>query len=175
MIALVLGGSSAVWKELESAKRLLNGKPHLVVAANLAGVHYRGRLDGLATYHSDLIGSWVGERVASGLNTDFRRFTPTPANIPTERVPEDWDGSSGLFATRCALFHMGASGAILCGVPLEREAGHFINPGQWASVTTYRQEWQAVAPLIGDRVRSMGGWTATNFGHPDAAWIAAHT
>jgi len=69
---------------------------------------------------------------------------------------------------------MGASGAILCGIPLEREAGHFHFPGQWAPVTTYRQEWQAVAPLIGERVRSMGGWTATNFGHPDPTWIAAH-
>jgi len=66
---------------------------------------------------------------------------------------------------------MGASGAILCGVPLESEAGHFHFPGQWAPVTTYRQEWQAVSPLIGDRVRSMGGWTAFEFGQPDKHWI----
>lgn len=174
MIALILGGAPQVWDDLAAAQALLAGKPHLTVAANLAGVHYEGRLDGLATYHSDCLASWSAERAAKGLNTDFRAFTPSPAGIPSEIVSESWDGSSGLFAVRCALFHMGASGVILCGVPLEREAGHFANPAPWAPVTTYRQEWQAVAPLIGDRVRSMGGWTAETFHRPDEPWIAAH-
>lgn len=132
-------------------------------------------MDGWVSYHSTDLASWAAERAARGGNTDFRAFTPSPAGIASEIVSESWDGSSGLFAVRCALFHMGASAAILCGVPLEREAGHFHFPGQWAPVTTYRQEWQAVATLIGDRVRSLGGWTAETFGKPDEPWIATHT
>lgn len=174
MIALILGGAPSWRDDLAAAEAILAGLPRLVVAANLAIVHYEGRIDAGVSYHSEMIAAWAAERAAGGGNTDFRAFTPSPAGMPTEIVDEAWDGSSGLYAVRVALLHLGASGAICCGVPLERDAGHFIFPGQWAPVTTYRQEWQAVAPLIGERTRSMAGWTAQTFGTPSPQWIAAH-
>jgi hypothetical protein len=163
MIAIVLGGAPEVWAEAKAAQRLLD-RQHLVVAANLAGIHWPGRLDGFATYHSDLLAGWVAERAVKGGNTDFRAFTASPASMPTEYVSESWDGSSGLYAVRCALFEMGATGAICCGIPLTRDAGHFDRPGQWEPVTGYHQDWDAVRPILGDRVRSMSGWTETTFG-----------
>ncbi len=172
MIALILGGAPSVWRDLAEAQALLNRR-HLVVAANLAGIHWRGRLDGWVSYHSDRLGEWAAERAAKGGNTDFRAFTPSPAGIPTEIVSEAWDGSSGLYAVRCALFEMGAAGAICCGIPLIREAGHFRRSGQWEPVTGYHQEWDAVSPILGDRVRSMGGWTEANFGRPTPEWVDA--
>lgn len=173
MIALILGGSQAWREELAAAETLLAGRRCIVVAANRAGVVYEGRLAGFASLHSEHMAAWSIERGARGGNPDFRAFTPSKADRPTDIVAERWDGSSGLYATQVALFEMGASAAILCGIPMVREAGHFVTPGPWAPVTSYRQGWSAALPIIGGRVRSMDGWTAEAFGRPTPEWLAA--
>lgn len=158
-----------MWEEAEAAQRLLSRR-HLVIAANLALIDWPGRLDAAASLHTDLIDGWIAQRRG---NKDFRRFTP-------DRTPERWPGSSGLFALQCALFEMGATGAILCGVPMESAAGHFSVPGAWAGTDDYRRAFEAALPEIGGRVRSMGGrlrsacgWTQQLFGAPSPAWIEA--
>lgn len=162
MIAIVLGGAPSVWEEAEAAQGLLNRR-HLVVAANLAGIHWASRLDGFATLHPDFLDGWIAQRKG---NKDFRRFTP-PA------TPERWPGSSGLYALQVALFELGATAAILCGVPMDSAAGHFVTPGAWAGTDDYRRAFEAALPEIGGRVRSMGGWTADLFGKPTPAWAGA--
>lgn len=162
MIALILGGAPSVWSELAEAQALLNRR-HIVVAANLAGIHFAGHLDGWATLHPDLLPDWAAERAG---NASFRPFTP-------DTTPERWPGSSGLYALQVALFEMGATAAILCGVPMDSEAGHFTGRERWESVTDYRQAFAAALSEIGGRTRSMGGWTRDLFGAPSAAWIAA--
>lgn len=155
-----------MWPELQDARRLLDGRRHHVVAANLALIHYRGRLDAAATLHPDLLDGWIDQRRE---NKDFRRFTPAT-------TPERWPGSSGLYAAQCALFEMGASGVILCGVPMDTAAGHFTGRDQWEAVTSYRRAFEIALPTIGARVRSMGGWSRELFGPPTEAWVAAiHT
>lgn len=163
MIAIVLGGAPSVWGEAAEAQAFLGNRRHLVAAANLAGIHWAGRLDGLASLHTDLIGGWIAQRCG---NKDVRLFTP-------DVVPERWPGSSGLYAAQIALFEMGASGVILCGVPMDSEAGHFTGRTPWESTTSYRQAFAQTLPEIGGRVRSMSGWTAELFGRPAPAWIDA--
>lgn len=92
MIALILGGASSVWDEHAAAEDLLC-RGHLVVAANLAGIHYPGRLDAWATLHPELLPGWAAQRKG---NSDFRSFTP-------DDVAERWSGSSGLYAAQVAL------------------------------------------------------------------------
>lgn len=155
-----------MWAEAEAAQGLLSGRRFLVIAANLALIHYPGRLDAAATLHPDLLDGWTAQRRG---NKDFRRFTP---NTTAER----WNGSSGLFAAQCALFEMGAAGVILCGVPMDAEAGHFTGRDQWEAVTSYRRAFELALPTIGARVRSMGGWSRELFGPPTEAWVSAiHT
>lgn len=160
MIALILGGAPSVWDEHAAAEELLC-RGRLVVAANLAGIHYPGRLDAWATLHPDLLPGWASQRKG---NADFRSFTP-------DDVAERWSGSSGLYAAQVALFEMGTSGVILCGVPMDSAAGHFTGRTPWESTTSYRQAFAQALPEIGGRVRSMGGWSADLFGKPTPAWI----
>lgn len=162
VIALILGGAPSVWRDLAEAQALLNRR-HLVVAANLAGIHFTGPLDGWASLHTDLLPKWAAERSGKPAR---RLFTPP---TPDER----WPGSSGLYALQCALLEMGATGAILCGVPMEQGAGHFSDPGAWASTVDYRRAFASALPELGARTRSMGGWTQALFGPPTAAWIDA--
>ena len=162
MIALILGGAPSWEREAAEAADLLNRR-HLVVAANLAGIHHKGRLDGWATLHPDCLDAWAAERAGEPAS---RLFTP-------DLTPERWPGSSGLYALQCALLELGATGAILCGVPMETSAGHFLNPGAWAGTADYRRAFEAALPEIGGRVRSMGGWTAELFGKPTPQWVGA--
>lgn len=166
MIALILGGAPSVWDDLEEAEALLNSRTRLIVAANLAGIAYGGRLDAWASLHGDLLTGWLTQRLEAGGNTELRTFT-------TDEVPERWAGSSGLYATQAALFEMGACGAILCGVPMDSEAGHFTGRSPWESTASYRKAFEAALPLIGGRVRSMGGWTADVLGRPAKPWVEA--
>lgn len=161
MIALILGGAPSVWLELEAAKAMLT-RPYVVVAANLAGIEYDHSLAGWASLHPDSLAEWVARKGS----TDARLFTP-------DETPERWPGSSGLYAAQVALFEMGASGAVLCGVPMESSAGHFVDPGSWAGVDDYRRAFAASLPLIGGRLRSAGGWTASVFGGPTPEWVVA--
>lgn len=171
MIALILGGAPSVWLDLENAQAQLGKRKHIVVAANLAGLEYDHPLAGWASLHPDNLGEWVSRKGG----TSARLFAPAAhAACPdAEIVGERWPGSSGLYALQCALLELGATAAILCGVPMDTMAGHFSNPGAWAGTDDYRQAFAAALPEIGGRVRSMGGWTADLFGKPTAAWVGA--
>jgi hypothetical protein len=171
VIALVLGGAPSVWTDLAAAKAMLAGQRHLIVAANLAGIHHQGPLDAWATLHPEHLDEWTEARGQGG----YRVFSPAKVCdcVDVEVAPERWNGSSGLYALQIALEQMNASAAILCGVPMEQAAGHFLTGGPWAPVTSYRQAFAAALPIHGGRVRSMGGWTADLFGTPSPAWIAA--
>ena len=162
MIALILGGAPSVWSDLAEAQALLNRR-HLVVATNHAGIHHDGPLHGWATLHPDLMAQWAAERAGRPAG---RVFTP-------DRTPERWPGSSGLYAAQVALFELGATAAILCGVPMESAAGHFTGRTRWESTADYRQAFATALPTIGGRTRSMGGWTADLFGKPTEAWVEA--
>lgn len=164
MIALILGGAPSVWAEASKAGALVWPRPQIVVAANLAGVAYGDRLDGWATLHPDELPAWQASRQG---NEDYRTFTP-------DETPERWPGSSGLYAAQVALFEMGASGVILCGVPLEADQGHFQRPRErWAVTDEYRRACEVAILQVGGRIRSMSGWTASLFGQPTAEWVDA--
>lgn len=171
MIALVLGGAPSVWRELAEAQALLNRR-HLVVAANHAGMLHRGRLDAWATLHPEKIADWRSGRKGPPA---ARHFVPAGlSGLPwAEQMPDRWNGSSGLYAAQAALLEVGATAVILCGVPMDSEAGHIVQAGAWAGTADYRLGFEAALRECGGRIRSMGGWTADLFGAPSAAWVAS--
>ena len=166
MIALILGGARTVWADAAAAHELIGDRHRITVAANMAGVHFTSRLDAWASLHPDHLANWQAQRAAAGRNADARTFTPG-------HTAERWPGSSGLYALQVALFEMGASAAILCGIPMDRQAGHFLHPGAWASTTDYRRAFELALPVIGGRARSLGGWTRDLFGEPTTTWLDA--
>src|SRR5690606_11908786 len=107
-----------------------------------------------------------------GLNDDFRALVYPRRHLPRwmEPWPYRWKGSSGLYAAQVALEALGCRAAILCGVPMDAEAGHITGAAAWPFTEKYRQE------LLDGKteranIRSMGGWTAEVLGRPDADWI----
>lgn len=172
MIALCLGGAPSVWSEFESAKALIGDRAHVVVAANHAGVEFPGHLDAWASLHPERMDGWREQRRAKGLNDDFRALVYPRRHLPRwmEPWPYRWKGSSGLFMAQAALEALGCRGAILCGVPMDAEAGHITGAATWPFTEKYRPAFLE-AKAEGAPIRSMGGWTAEVLGRPDADWI----
>lgn len=171
MIALILGGAPS-WKAEADAATALLGRRHLVVAANLAGIHWPGQLDAWATEHPERLAEWRAEREGPAA---ARYFVPGAlALCPfAEVVADRWNASSGGYAMQCALHEVGATAVILCGIPMESSAGHFINPGSWAGTQDYRWGFEKALREVGGRIRSMSGWTEGLYGQPSPEWLAA--
>ena len=172
MIALCLGGAPSVWSELEAARALVGDRAHVVVAANHAGAEFPGHLDVWASLHPERMNGWREQRRAKGLNDDFRALVYPRRHLPRwmEPWPYRWKGSSGLFTAQVALEALGCRGAILCGVPMDAEAGHITGAATWPFTGKYRPAFLE-AKAEGANIRSMGGWTAEALGRPDADWI----
>lgn len=174
MIALILGGSPDVWKDAEEAAALLNRR-HLVVAANLAGIRWPGKLDAHCTQHTEHLARWKAERAAAKRPAATRYFVPAGLHVLpwAEKAADRWNGSSGLYAAQVALFELGATAVILCGIPMDAEAGHFDRPAgvSWEGTADYRLGFEAALRECGGRIRSSGGWTSRLFGKPTAEWV----
>ena len=170
-VALCLGGAKSVWSDLERARPLVGDRPCLIVACNFAGIDFPGHLDAWVTLHPEHFDSWRDARAGSGRNTDYRAFAhATGGNAATEIVAYRRYGSSGLYMAQISVEALGASGTILCGVPMDDSGGHIHWPGAWGASHHYRTAFLA-AHAAGVPIRSMSGWTAHLFGKPDSVWI----
>lgn len=179
--ALVLGGASTVWADVDAALDLTEADG--VVACNDIGAVWPGDLDAWVTLHPEKMLVWTRQRTASGhsrcdriISHVDRRPSRVFASI-TETVEfrfkgQTASGSSGLFALKVALVDLGFDRAILCGVPLEAADKHFFDAAEWRGATAHRQGWREALPEIADRARSMGGWTANLLGRPTEDWLA---
>jgi hypothetical protein len=79
-------------------------------------------------------------------------------------------GSSGLFACRVAL-SLGFDRLVLCGIPLDRDAGRIDGKQVWNGASSFKQGFLEAMPHLKDTARSMSGWTATHLGTPTPEWL----
>lgn len=173
MIALCLGGARSVWDDFATARDLTRNANTVVIACNFAGIEYEGRLDVWATLHHEMFQAWRQLRAERGYNTDYRAIIHEKGrHVPdAEIVPHGWYGSSGLYMAQVALEALGCTGAILCGVPMDEEAGHIHWPGDWKHTHRYRGGVEQ-AKADGANIRSMSGWTAGVLGRPTPEWLS---
>lgn len=175
MIAAVLGGASGVWADLSALSAVR--APDIVIACNDAGAAYPGRLNALVSLHAEKITAWMSRRAERrGEDPSLRAITIKGHwDHPEGRVEiirERWAGSSGLYGAQIAMEAFGASGVVLCGVPLDPDRGHFFEPGKaWPEAELYRAGFRAALPVIRDKVRSMGGYTRELLGGPTPEWL----
>ena len=181
--ALVLGGAGCVWDDLEAALDL--GEFQGVVACNDAGAAYPGEIDAFVSLHAEKAPLWMERRVRAGHpwpkavlgheGVTVRGGLPACITGTTPfRLPGQQDtGSSGLFALKVALIDLGFDRAVLCGVPMTIDQGHFFDPAAWRAAVSYRRGWEQALPAIKHRARSMSGWTLERLGAPDAEWLSA--
>lgn len=165
-VAVIVGGGKDVWAEVEQAKALCNGRAEFFVV-------------------NDMIATFPGECVAVTLHPSklkdwlAKRTGPPPKAVWAHRkvegvtdMVEDWGGSSGLFAAGpVALQRCGYERILLCGVPMEIKAGHFLREGDWMDCKAFQRGWEKHRGEIAPHVRSFSGWTAQQFGSPDAEFL----
>lgn len=179
-VALVIGGGACLWADVEAALGL--GEFDGVVACNDAGAAWPGRLDAWVSLHAEKFSMWAARRARNGYppaaeavghdgrNNGFPGVTRlTPFRFPSQTKT----GSSGLFALKVALIDLGFDRAVLCGVPMTKEAAHFFDPKPWRGAVSHSQGWVEALPDIKDRARSMSGWTADLLGRPTKEWLSA--
>lgn len=183
MKALVLGGANTLWDDVAGALAL--GSFDVVVACNDASAAWPGRLDAAVSLHAEKFGLWMERRSRAGHpapgavvgHSTVRQGIIRVSEVLTDFVEyrftgQQDSGSSGLFALKYALEDMGASRAVLCGVPILDSGAHFFDPNPWGAAASHRRGWVQARPVIGDRARSMSGWTADTLGRPTKEWLA---
>jgi hypothetical protein len=173
--ALLLGGAASVWQDAYNALTLF---PFDAVAAvNDAGVSWPGALDFWVSFHTEptKFPKWIAAREANG---------HPPAHVIAATSPEPYvtypaekygglpsTGTSALLAVKVLREH-GLDKIVLAGVPMQRDAGHFVRQAPWDDADKYRETWSFIRPVIAPYVRSMSGWTRETFGAPTREWLA---
>lgn len=171
--ALILGSGASLFEDLEA----LGPWDGLVIAVNRAGAVHAGGLDHWVSLHPDQLGAFMAERAAAGLPSAGATWSDRAhPGVRVDRVVTDLErtGSSGLFAVRLALHHLGAGRVVLAGMPIDN-APHFYDGPRRSGpgFVPYRPFWRAAARSgFAGRVRSLSGWTAGLLGRPDAGWLA---
>lgn len=139
-------------------------------AVNDIGCSLEQELRFWATLHPEKLGDWRGRRKPP-LNQDYLAISHREehgADLGIT-IPEQWGGSSGLYAIQCGL-QFGYSRIIACGMPLDARP-HFFDPKEWKDCYSYRDGWTKHVSHLKPRVRSMSGWTMTLLGKPTPQWI----
>ena len=168
--ALVLGGASCVWEDLE---KIPTGWADIVIAVNDIGSHYGGQLHHWCSLHPEKFPAWEATRKALGHPdgyTKWGRVMPAGVDVgPVDRTCKHWGGSSAGLATRIALVELGATSVVLCGVP-QTQTPHYHNNKPWEHWDLYWADWKKrhkEGKL--DAVRSMSGRTRDLLGAPE--WL----
>jgi hypothetical protein len=175
-IALIVGGSADVRGEFDQACALFRALARdRTVRVTVFGVNDMiAVLDGIdhaVTLHPLKLDVWLAGRAAAGLAPPAEVWSDRRHRLVT-RVSTDWKGSSGLLATKIAR-ELGFAKIVLAGVPMRALDGHFLRRRRWDACSAFLRGWLAHRGELAPFVRSLSGWTAEQFGAPDAAWLRA--
>lgn len=176
LTALILGGASCVWDDVEAALGL--GEFELVIGCNDIGTAWAGELDAWVTLHPENMAGWIERREARGypptkriVYYEERSGVPVPDLVtPYYFERSHRSPSSGLFSAKVAI-ELGVTRGVLCGVPLTMTP-HFNNAGDWSGATGFQDGLHHAAPYLKDNIRSMSGRTREVLGMPTPSWLA---
>lgn len=172
MIAVVLGGAENVLSELADAKAIIGDRPFDIILVNDMIACYPGAAAHGVTMHWRKMAAWLNQR-------QYRKFPPLKQYWINTYVPKFggkvtlcWGTPSGLFGVKVAVSDLGYKKVILCGIPMQAEAKHFLRHKPWADCDRHRPNW-IEAKRMGNlkSVRSMSGWTQELLGKPNEEWL----
>ncbi len=162
----IIGGGSDVLADYAAARKLSH--QHDVLAVNDMIAEFPFRIKHAASVHPNRLPGWLNQRGYRKYNTPTSVWSNIRGNGVSNIVSDDWRGSSGLYAVRVAL-EMGYSKIILCGVPMQAEAGHYLRKKPWLQCEWFVDRWPRYCPR--DNVRSMSGYTRELLGAPSREWL----
>jgi len=159
VIAII--GRAPCWSE--DFNSLMAMVPEVDIMTVGKDCEYAGHVDFFATYHPADIPAYKAKRTASGRNTDYKIICHVnEKDKPADLVfrYEHPSGSSALLGAQAAIY-LGYKKIVLCGCPLEG-----VNENNY-SYTSFQKGWVKHKAELGNKVRSMSGWTAKFLGKPD--------
>lgn len=179
-VAIVIGGATCVWEDYERTIALLDSLPFHVTTTTFVTNDsiplFEDFLDVVTTLHPLKVGQWLALREHKGLNRpEYVVSYDTNMHPAVTDSVADWGGSSGLYGFKVAKEMFGIPRVILCGVPLDKDAGHIVRNKRWESADGFRKAWNDNIKDIVPFVRSWGGWSMKKLGGlpPDAAWLSS--
>lgn len=172
-IAFVIGGGAAVHSEYAQARELCRGHAVTCFAVNdQIAVWDSPVVHGVSLHPAKLV-HWLAQRRAASLPALQEVWSWQLAALDgVTRQIDDWGGSSGLLAVRAAMAS-GFDRVVLCGVPMDCDAGHFVRQRRWPHAIGFRKGWLAHRGELAPVVRSCSGWTLETFGALTPGWIDA--
>lgn len=170
-IAVVVGGSRAVWDEIGQTAALLaevGAEARWFVINDMIPI-FPGACTAVSL-HPQKLKDWLAQRAKVGWPAPDQVW----AHVKFDGVShftDDWRGSSGLFAIKVAR-QLGFDKIILCGVPMRPDAGHIVRGATpWNAAEQFMGGWKLQAKEIAPFVRSWSGWTGEAFGAPNPAFL----
>lgn len=188
--AIVIGGASCVWRDLEEARKLFPDAD--LIAVNDIGTEIKDPLRAWVSLHGwELLRIWMPMRAAKGYLLAEETYSGLDAgdqknvrDYITHCVEAKFDGqehggSSGLFGVKIALVDLGYDQVVCAGIPMI-DAPHYFaghptdiavdgNNPVWTSATSYWVGWFEAMPHLKGKVFSMSGWTREQLGAPKGA------
>lgn len=171
-IAFVIGGGEGVHAECEEATALCRG--HLItdfLVNDQIEFWGGGTVAHGVSLHPAKLPGWLARRAAAGRPALVEVWSwVLNDRAGVTRAVADWGGSTGLLAVRAALAS-GFDRVVLCGVPMDADAGHFVRRRRWPHAVGFRRGWLQHRGELAAHVRSCAGWTRDLFGAPSAEWL----
>lgn len=172
--ALILGSARCLRADIRAALEL--GEFDGVVACKGAGLEWNGRLDAWVSLHPERMPKDIRQRARLGYPAAARTYGHRRVDGVSHHTQYKFDcqkhtGSSGLFALKVAIVDLGFDRCVLCGIPLDKEAGRIDGRDHWSGSRSFQLGWQQALPLIKDKARSWSGFTGQLLGKPTIEWL----
>lgn len=174
--AIVIGGASCVWEDVEKARRLF--EPDAFLVTNDMTVLWPERIDYMCSLHPEKILEWLNHRNKHGFAPPGEVWSHKqggPRGVlhrGVDRTTPDWAGSSGLFACKVAI-EQDFKKIVVCGVPILANSLHIVRNKHWSAAVAFQSGWKRNKHFLKDKVRSMSGWTKEFLGEPTPEWFAS--
>lgn len=161
MRVLVIGSGKGVESQIKRAGKRFDK----IIGVNQAAIDF-GPVDIHVTLHPEQFAAkkaayMVSHVAVKGVDEVLGyKWEDTPRHLGS--------GSSGLYAVKYALEVMNADEVVLAGVGMN-PGPHYNRDMPWGDAGRFRLTWEAVAPRLRGKVRSLGGWTKQLLDEPEQA------
>ena len=170
--AIVMGSGGDPFAEYEQARDLCAraGRTVTIFAGNDMIEKFPHDIDHAVTLHPDKLQLWLPRRRSAGFNVPPKVWAHREYAGAVTDWTRDWAGSTGLFGIKVAR-ELGFVHIIGCGIPMTKEANHFLRKEPWGHANGFIRGWTGHLEELRPYVRSYSGWTLEQLGAPTEQWL----
>ncbi len=167
-VLCIIGGGNDVLADYAAARKFLH--QYDVLAVNDMIAEFPFRIKHAVSVHPTRLPGWLNQRCYRKYNLPATVWSNGQGNGVSNIIPDEWRGSSGMYAVKVGL-EIGYNKIILCGVPMQADAGHYVRKQPWNQCEWFIDKWARYCPQFADKVCSMSGYTRELLGGPTHEWL----